>query len=189
MPPSPGFSRALNPGYGVASMTRTREWVYAWLLLAPAMALLVLFTHYPAVANLWHSFLSTPKGSRPAVWVGADNYAQLLEDPIFWQALQNNFWYALGTIPVSIALALLMAVWVHGKIAGRGFLRLAYFTPTVLPMIAVANIWLFFYTPEYGLIEQVTSRSACGPQLARQQVHRARRADGRDRVEGSRDFS
>ena len=137
-------------------MTRTREWIYAWALLAPAMILLVLFTHYPAVANLWHSFLSTPKGSRPAVWVGADNYLQLVEDPIFWQALQNNFWYALGTIPVSIALALLMAVWVHGKIAGRGFLRLAYFTPTVLPMIAVANIWLFFYTPEYGLLEQVT---------------------------------
>jgi len=137
-------------------MTRTKEWLYAWMLLAPAMILLVLFTHYPAVANLWHSFLSTPKGSRPAVWVGADNYVQLAEDPIFWQALTNNFWYALGTIPVSIVLALLMAVWVHGKIAGRGFLRLAYFTPTVLPMIAVANIWLFFYTPEYGLLEQVT---------------------------------
>ena len=137
-------------------MTRTRQWLYAWLLLAPAMALLVLFTHYPAVANLWHSFFSTPKGSRPAVWVGADNYAQLVEDPIFWQALSNNLWYALGTIPVSIALALLMAVWVQGKLAGRGFLRLAYFTPTVLPMIAVANIWLFFYTPEYGLLEQVT---------------------------------
>jgi len=143
-------------------MTRTREWVYAWLLLAPAMVLLVLFTHYPAVANLWHSFLSTPKGSRPAVWVGADNYAQLLEDPIFWQALQNNFWYALGTIPVSIALSLLMAVWVHGKIAGRGFLRLAYFTPTVLPMIAVANIWLFFYTPEYGLLEKALAVFGAG---------------------------
>jgi sn-glycerol 3-phosphate transport system permease protein len=137
-------------------MTRTREWIYAWALLAPAMILLVLFTHYPAVANLWHSFLSTPKGNRPAVWVGADNYVQLVEDPIFWQALVNNLWYALGTIPVSIALALLMAVWVHGRIAGRGFLRLAYFTPTVLPMIAVANIWLFFYTPEYGLVEQIT---------------------------------
>jgi sn-glycerol 3-phosphate transport system permease protein len=137
-------------------MTRTREWLYAWMLLAPAMILLVLFTHYPAVANLWHSFHSTPKGARPAVWIGADHYAHLLEDPIFWQALVNNFWYALGTIPVSIALALLMAVWVHGKIAGRGLLRLAYFTPTVLPMIAVANIWLFFYTPEYGLLEQIT---------------------------------
>jgi sn-glycerol 3-phosphate transport system permease protein len=106
------------------------------------------------VATLWHSFLSTPKGARPAVFVGADNYRQLVLDPIFWQALSNNLWYALGTIPASIAIALLMAVWVNGKVAGRGFLRLAYFTPTVLPMIAVANIWLFFYTPEYGLLEK-----------------------------------
>jgi sn-glycerol 3-phosphate transport system permease protein len=108
--------------------------VYGWLLLLPAMALLALFTHYPAVANLWHSFLSTPKGERPAVYVGLDNYDQLIEDPIFWQALANNFWYALGTIPVSIVLALLMAVWVNDRIPGRGILRLAYFTPTVLPM-------------------------------------------------------
>ena len=90
------------------------------------------------------------------MFVGADNYVQLIDDPIFWQSLTNNLWFALGTIPLSIALALLMAVWVNGKIAGRGFLRLAYFTPTVLPMIAVANIWLFFYTPEYGLLEQIT---------------------------------
>ena len=137
-------------------MTRTREWLYGWLLLLPAMALLALFTHYPAVANLFHSFFSTPKGARPAVFVGLDNYRNLVEDPIFWQALRNNLIYAVGTIPLSIALALLMAVWVNGRIAGKGFLRLAYFTPTILPMIAVANIWLFFYTPEYGLIEQVS---------------------------------
>jgi len=48
-----------------------------------------------------------------------------------------------------------MALWVNRKLSGQGFLRLAYFTPTVLPMVAVANIWLFFYTPEYGLIAQV----------------------------------
>ena len=136
-------------------MTRTREWLYAWMLLLPAMALLALFTHYPALANLWHSFFSTPKGARPAVFVGLDNYRNLVEDPIFWQALQNNLWYALGTIPLSIVLALVMAIWVNGRIRGRGFLRLAYFTPTILPMIAVANIWLFFYTPQYGLLEQI----------------------------------
>ncbi|MBS0319380.1 MAG: sugar ABC transporter permease [Proteobacteria bacterium] len=137
-------------------MTRSREWLHAWLLLLPACVLLVLFTHFPAVANLWHSFYSTPKGARPARFIGLDNYRALVDDPIFWQALQNNALYALGTIPLSIALALLMAVWVNGRIRGKGFLRLAFFTPTVLPMIAVANIWLFFYTPEYGLIEQVT---------------------------------
>jgi sn-glycerol 3-phosphate transport system permease protein len=79
----------------------------------------------------------------------------MVEDPVFWRALRNNLWFALGTIPASIGLALAMALWVNGRIAGRAFLRLAYFTPTVLPMIAVANIWLFFYTPTYGLLEQV----------------------------------
>ena len=91
-----------------------------------------------------------------------DNYRTLVEDPIFWKALVNNLWFALGTIPASIGLALAMAVWVNGKLAGRGFLRLAYFTPTVLPMIAVANIWLFFYTPEYGLLEKVTAAFGAG---------------------------
>jgi len=138
------------------TMMQTRTWITAWLLLLPAMALLALFTHYPAIANLFHSFYSTPKGARPVVFIGLDNYRNLVEDPIFWQALRNNLIYAVGTIPLSIALALLMAVWVNGRIAGKAFLRLAYFTPTILPMIAVANIWLFFYTPEYGLIEQVS---------------------------------
>jgi sn-glycerol 3-phosphate transport system permease protein len=136
-------------------MTRSAQWVYGWLLLLPAMALLALFTHYPAVATAWHSLFATPRASRGAAFVGADNYRALADDPIFWQALSNNLWFALGTIPLSIALAMMMAAWVNGRIAGRGFLRLAYFTPTVLPMIAVANIWLFFFTPEYGLLEQV----------------------------------
>jgi sn-glycerol 3-phosphate transport system permease protein len=130
--------------------------VTGWLLLLPALVLLMLFTHWPAVATAWHSVFSTPKGSRPAVFVGLDNYRFMLEDDVFWQALWNNLWFALGTIPVSIAIAIVMALWVNGKIAGRGFLRMAYFTPTVLPMIAVANIWLFFYTPQYGLLEQIT---------------------------------
>jgi sn-glycerol 3-phosphate transport system permease protein len=143
-------------------VTRTREWLYAWLLLLPAAALLALFTHYPAVANLWHSFYSTPRANRPAKFIGLENYRALIDDPIFWQALTNNLWYALGTIPLSIGLALLMAVWVNERLPGRGFLRLAYFTPTVLPMIAVANIWLFFYTPEYGLLEQFTNALGFG---------------------------
>jgi len=150
-----GGSPSRRAAAGSIAPARVREWLYAWMLLLPAAALLALFTHYPAVANLWHSFLSTPRGARKSVFIGADNYRTLFEDPIFWKALSNNLWYAAGTIPVSIALALAMALWVNDRLPGRGFLRLAYFTPTILPMIAVANIWLFFYTPEYGLLEQV----------------------------------
>ena len=130
--------------------------VHAYLLLLPAFVLLVAFTHYPAVATLIDSFYSTPKGSRPGVWVGLENYDVMVHDPVFWKAATNNLWFALATIPCSIGLALVMALWVNERMTGRGFLRMAYFTPTVLPMIAVANIWLFFYTPGYGLLEQIT---------------------------------
>jgi sn-glycerol 3-phosphate transport system permease protein len=129
--------------------------VHAWLLLLPAAVLLAAFTHYPTLATVVASVFATPKGGRPAPFVGLENFAFMFDDPIFWKVLANNLLFALGTIPVSIALALLMAAWVNGRIAGKPFLRLAFFTPTVLPMIAVANIWLFFYSPSYGLVDQI----------------------------------
>lgn len=135
-------------------MNRLTATIHGWLLLLPAMAFLALFTHWPAIGTLIDSFYSTPRPRRAASYVGLDNYRQILDDPIFWQSLSNNLWFAVGTIPVSIALAMLMALWVNDRIAGRTLVRMAYFTPTVLPMIAVANIWLFFYTPQYGLLAQ-----------------------------------
>ena len=136
-------------------MQAKRAHIYGWLLLSPALIMLFTFTHYPALITFWHSLYSTPRGKRAAKFVGLDNYRYMLEDDIFWQVMWNNTWYALGTIPVSIALALLMALWVNSKLRGRAFLRMAYFTPTVLPLIAVANIWMFFYTPGFGLIDQI----------------------------------
>jgi sn-glycerol 3-phosphate transport system permease protein len=129
--------------------------VHGWLLLLPAACLLVAFTHYPTVATVIDSLFSRGNPIRPSEFVGIENYAALAEDPIFWKVLWNNAAFALGTIPASIALALLMALIVDSRIPGRGFVRLAYFTPTILPMIAVANIWLFFYTPDIGLIDQL----------------------------------
>ncbi len=132
--------------------------VYGWLLLMPAAILLLAFTHYPTVATLAHSVFSTGTATRPAEFVGIENYELMLGDNVFWQVVQNNIWYAVGTIPASIAIAILMAVWVNARIPARGLVRMAYFTPTVLPMIAVANIWLFFYTPDIGLIDQVVAQ-------------------------------
>jgi sn-glycerol 3-phosphate transport system permease protein len=129
--------------------------IYGWLLLLPAAVLLAAFTHYPAVETLIDSVYSTPRGQRDAVFVGLDNYQTMLADPVFWRALQNNVIYAACVIPLTIALALAMALLINGKIAGRPFLRLSFFAPTVLPMIAVANIWLFFYSPGYGLLDQI----------------------------------
>lgn len=136
-------------------MKPSRNARYAGLLLLPAMVLLWVFTYQPILATAFHSIFSTPKGRRASVFVGGDNYARMLVDPIFWKALSNNFIYALVTIPFSMMLALAMALLVNARIRGQVFARTAYFTPTVLPMVAVANIWLFFYAPGYGPVDQL----------------------------------
>jgi len=137
-----------------------REWLIALAFLAPALILLFGFTHYPAIQTVIDSFWSTARGRRPSVFVGTDNYTRMMADPVFIRAMINNAIYGAITIPASIALALAMALFVQGRILGRGFLRMAFFTPTVLPLIAVANIWLFFYLPGFGLFEQI--RGALG---------------------------
>ena len=129
--------------------------IQAWLLLLPALVLLVAFTHWPAIATLIDSLYATPHGSRPSPFVGLDNYDVLIGDPVFWQALRNNAVYASATIPAAVILALVMALAVNQALPGRAILRMAYFLPTMLPMIAVANIWLFFYTTDYGLFDRI----------------------------------
>ena len=132
----------------------TKSQIYGWLLLMPAATFLIAFTYYPTVATLAKSFFSQGSALRPSQFVGLENYATLLEDEVFWKVVSNNIIYAAITIPISIALALLMAIWVNGRLPMKSLARMSYFTPTILPMIAVANIWLFFYTPEIGLLDQ-----------------------------------
>lgn len=129
--------------------------VHGWLLLTPAAILLISFTHYPTVATVYESLFSKGSSIRPSKFIGTGNYESMMADPIFWKVLSNNLWFALGTIPTSVALAIGMALLVNKALPGRSLLRLAYFTPTILPMIAVANIWLFFYSPDIGLIDRL----------------------------------
>ncbi len=135
-------------------MSRNQQ-IYAWLLLLPALSLLAAFTHIPMVTTIWRSFTSS--GMQNNTGFTWENYRYLYEDDVFWQVLSNSLWYAAITVPVSMFLALGMALWVNSKIRGKSILRLAYFTPTILPMISVANIWLFFYSPEIGLFNELLS--------------------------------
>ncbi|WP_375228542.1 carbohydrate ABC transporter permease [Roseobacter sp. S98] len=137
------------------NLERRRQAIYGWLLLSPAMVLLTLFAFYPSVATLWSSLFSRGTRRRPSEFVGSENYTDLFADPTFWKVVTNNLIYAGATIPISIAIALAMALWANSKLPARGFVRTAYFTPTVLPMIAAANLWLFFYTPGLGVLDQI----------------------------------
>jgi sn-glycerol 3-phosphate transport system permease protein len=136
---------------------RRRQAIYGWILLSPAVILLTTFAFYPSLATLWSSLFSRGTRRRPSEFVGEKNYTDLFADPTFWKVVTNNLIYAGATIPISIAIALAMALWANSKIPARGFVRTAYFTPTVLPMIAAANLWLFFYTPGLGVLDQLGS--------------------------------
>lgn len=129
----------------------------SWLLLAPALVMLSVFAFYPSLATFATSLWSRGTRRKPSEFVGLENYQYLFEDPTFWLVAWNNFLYAALTIPLSIGIALAMALWANSKIPARSFVRTAYFTPTVLPMIAAANLWLFFYTPSFGVINQITA--------------------------------
>lgn len=132
-----------------------RMQLYGALLLLPAAVLLVTFAYLPTITTVINSLFLPGFRGAPATFVGMENYQLLLDDPTFWKVARNNLIYALGTIPTSIALALVMALFVNGKLRGRGVVRMAYFTPTILPMIAAANIWMFFYAPQIGLFNKL----------------------------------
>jgi sn-glycerol 3-phosphate transport system permease protein len=143
-------------------LERRRMALYGWMLLAPALILLTTFAFLPTVTTLWQSVFSRGTARRPSQFIGLENYQRLFDDPVFWQVALNNLLYAGVTIPVSMALALGMALWANAQISGRGFVRAAYFTPTMLPMIAAANLWLFFYTPSIGLIDRIAGLFGIG---------------------------
>ena len=139
------------------NLHKRRQIIYGWLLLSPAALLLTTFAFYPSIATLWASVFSRGTRRKPSKFIGGENYSDLFADPTFLLVVKNNLIYAAATIPVSIIIALSMALWANSKLPERGFIRTAYFTPTVLPMIAAANLWLFFYTPGFGVLDQIGS--------------------------------
>lgn len=131
--------------------------VFAWLLLLPSLVFLFLFTFYPIAKTLRLSFFQADLATPEPSYIGVDNYVHILQDPVFHKVMVNNLWFALGTVPISIALAIVMAVFANKVLRGTTFLRVAFFYPTLIPMIAAANVWLFIYTPQYGLLSRATS--------------------------------
>ena len=136
-------------------LAKRRRALHGWLLLSPALIMLTTFAFYPSVATVWTSLFTRGTRRRPPEFAGLENYRFLFDDPTFREAAWNNLLYAAVTIPISIGIALVMALWADSKIPARSFVRTAYFTPTMLPMIGAANLWLFFYTPGFGVLDQI----------------------------------
>lgn len=134
--------------------SKNRFKLLPYLLLLPTVAFVALFTIWPTLLALYQSFfrqrLNIARFREPT-FNGLSNYVDLISDDRFQQVIGNTVLYVIGTVPVSIILGFLFALLVNRTLRGIGFARLAFFHPTLLPMVSAATIWKFFFTPDYGL--------------------------------------
>src|SRR5690242_8057797 len=124
------------------------------LFISPWLVGFFVFTLYPALASLYYSFtnfkiLQTPR------WVGLDNYANLLKDPLFWKSLQNTLYLTLIGVPLSILVALGVALLLNNKrVRGLGAFRPIFYLPGVIPAVAASLLWIFLLNPSFGLLNE-----------------------------------
>lgn len=133
---------------------RKRFKLLPYVLIFPTAVFVALFTAWPVLRSIYQSFFLQRMNIarfREPTFIGWGNYIDLFTDPYFIDIINNTLYYVLGTVPISIVLGFLFALLVNRKVRGIGFFRLAFFHPMVMPMVSAATIWLFFFTPNYGL--------------------------------------
>jgi multiple sugar transport system permease protein len=140
----------------------------AWLLLAPALALIGVFFFLPVLASLVLSLTNfdiyAVADPRNAQFVGLGNYRNLAAEPVFWTALKNTFYFVLVGAPLSVVVALAAALLVNAKLARwKGLFRTAYFAPYVTTIVAIAIVWRYLYHPRYGLLDAALGAIGIGP--------------------------
>ena len=142
-------------------MMRKKQFNYLpYILISPTLFFVTMFTVWPTFLSIYQSLfkqrLNIAKYKTPS-FIGFENYFELLKNSDFINVLQNTMIYVLGTVPLTIAAAFILAVLLNNKFKGSGLFRLAIFHPSILPMVSAATIWMFFFTPDYGLFNSTIS--------------------------------
>ena len=145
------------PARGTDPMRRQQARA-AWILAAPFLVLFLVFTAGPVLASLGMSFtdikrtdIRTPFA---VSFVGIENYTQLLGDPLFRKVMVNTGLYVVLGVPLTMGLALAVAVMLNRIDRVKGLFRVGYYLPVVTSIVAVSVVWKFLYRPEGGLINQ-----------------------------------
>ena len=150
--PVPDVAGAAPTPAAARRRARTRHVTQAWLFLAPALALLAVFTFWPM---LWGTYLAFTeyKIITPPTWVGLANFEDLLEDPVFLISMRNSLVYLL-VVPAIQLGAIALAVLVDNRLPGIRLFRAAFYTPVVTSVSVVGIMWGWMYN-EQGLVNAV----------------------------------
>ena len=129
----------------------------AWVFVAPALIVLVVFFGLPVFSALLLSLtdfdLYALADWRNLRFVGLGNYSELLQMPIFWKSLGNTFYFVVVGVPLSISVSLGAALLLNAPATRfRAFFRTALFAPVVTTLVAVAVIWRYLFHTSYGLV-------------------------------------
>jgi len=140
----------------------------AWCFVAPALLVIAVFFFLPVFAALAMSFtdfdIYALADSRNMRLVGLQNYAQLLQTPLFWQAFGNTLYFVVVGVPLSITVSFGAALLLHSRLVKfRAFFRTALFAPVVTTLVAVAVIWRYLFHPHYGLLNYTLGRIGIPP--------------------------
>jgi multiple sugar transport system permease protein len=123
-----------------------RQALAAYVFIAPAMLIFLVFTLLPVACAAYLSFTNYDVFTRMD-WIGVANYADVFEDELFWRAFWNTSTYTVWSIPLSMAIGLALAILLNQKLRGLGFYRTVYYVPVVTSMVAVAMIWIQLFDP------------------------------------------
>ena len=134
----------------------------AALFLAPALTVIGVFHFYP----LFYAFYISLHRWRitKQAFIGFDNYRTALETREFWQSFMNTAWFAIFTVPVTMAISLTLAYLLFQRVRFLGVFRTIYFLPYVTATVAAAAVWAWVFSPRNGLANEMLGWIGIGPQ-------------------------
>ena len=105
--------------------------------------------------TIYESFFKAGDFGKGSIFIGIDNYIKMFHDAEVWQALLNTFKYAVVEVPFSIAIALVLAVFLNRRMRGRAAYRTIFFLPMVAAPAAIAMVWRWLFNSEFGLLNHI----------------------------------
>lgn len=120
--------------------------------LAPLVAMLVVFTIYPLIYNIWLSFHEYAPFKRRLVYVGGENWANLFSDERFWSALSVTLSYFIVLLIIQLVLGMLIALLLDSDAPGFGVLRALLSLTLVIPPAITGMMFLLMEDPEFGVL-------------------------------------
>ena len=120
--------------------SQKRQAIWGWAFILPTMLGLIVLNYYPAINTVYQSLCKTGDFGKGNIFVGLNNYKAVLGSAEMWQSLWNTVKYAIVEVPLGIIIALVLAVLMQKKLAGKTLFRTLFFLPMVCAPAAVATV-------------------------------------------------